>query len=601
MLFSLNFVGTVLLENMIESKELAFQSVVSSTSIDRIDSFPLNLNQNECFNRSISFMDIARQTSEHQLSITLHSDDTWMCKKSPALAKRLNKVEFLSFFVHSKLTRIDCFIGQQIFFSKSSMIPLVIVFCLREIAFSYDMRNGWFSLLMVIVAWLYISPAPLIWNQSVIKYALKHSFDLHFILCNFGMCVFCDWVFIIDQGSSTLHCIIYVLLNTSNLYVMTLVFTLEAVAISHRLKQLLVLLISATSTLYFVHALYGTTSFDYNGVEVHIKALDVTISFRDMYLICIFNQTVFWLKKLLLLTKYPNCILMATYPRIVWTKDRSQRTLSSVGLNRTQTMSLDIYKQSVLQQAEIFLFEDNSIAHRLFNPKIATTLHQLHFSKWNHIGVIFAVVLVIAIFLDINILAIVLEICLMVFMVIGTFTFDVERTKFYLKSFDFWYKWFNWTMYVCAYSVWTNHQYDMTGADWVEFLFRNLDITITMFYIFSIDAYHVSNPTKKRGLAMLIAVAVYFHVCIVWQLHFLAPTQNWIDWIIQIPVMQVGVSLRGMMMSSMGNFIVFMIKQLVLMIRHPGAAALELYPQIIWFEDSEPRLDDAAQSRPQET
>ena len=65
------------------------------------------------------------------------------------------------------------------------------------------------------------------------------------------------------------------------------------------------------------------------------------------------------------------------------------------------------------------------------------------------------------------------------------------------------------------------------------------------------------------------------------------PTERWTDWEINIPLMRISVSLRGMMMGSMGNLIIFMIKQLVLMIVHPQVAAFELYPNVQWIAGDE--------------
>ena len=78
---------------MIQSKEIAFRSTVISESIDRANPFDLNDSQNESFHRSASFMDIARQTSDHDLSITLYRHDTVMNKISPTFSKRMIQVE----------------------------------------------------------------------------------------------------------------------------------------------------------------------------------------------------------------------------------------------------------------------------------------------------------------------------------------------------------------------------------------------------------------------------------------------------------------------------------------------------------------------------
>ena len=78
---------------MIESKEITFRSTGISTSIDRETPFYHGDTQNESFNRSASFKDIARQTLEHDLSITLHREDTVMSRISPTFSKRIVKVE----------------------------------------------------------------------------------------------------------------------------------------------------------------------------------------------------------------------------------------------------------------------------------------------------------------------------------------------------------------------------------------------------------------------------------------------------------------------------------------------------------------------------
>ena len=85
---------------MIESKDIVFRSTVVSASIDRTNSFRNCGDQNETFDRSASFMDIARQTSENDFSIKLYQTDTIMNKISPPLSKRMVKV---TLFVSSEV------------------------------------------------------------------------------------------------------------------------------------------------------------------------------------------------------------------------------------------------------------------------------------------------------------------------------------------------------------------------------------------------------------------------------------------------------------------------------------------------------------------
>ena len=67
----------------------------------------------------------------------------------------------------------------------------------------------------------------------------------------------------------------------------------------------------------------------------------------------------------------------------------------------------------------------------------------------------------------------------------------------------------------------------------------------------------------------------------------LNPGQKWQEQEILIPLIKLKVSLRSMMMSGLANFILFMGKQLMVMIKHPGAAAFELFPKIRWIADEE--------------
>ena len=479
--------------------------------------------------------------------------------------------------------------SEQFYFSKKAGVGLFLIMIIGLYALSLDKNNDqWFSIVGSILLLLYIAPAYLTWNRSVIKYSLKHSFDLKFILfLHLVLCV-CNVAFRIDQKSSAMHCIVLGLRFLFGLCLTLSTFSLEAVPWPHRFKQILLIFQVLIWARNFLNNLYNRNmdAAPKTGVEMHIDSLDVTISFRDIILMCYFNQSVFWFKKLVQTTKYPNCILIATYPRMIWLDETMrQQTLSNIGRRRAATMSLDIYKQSISQRTDIFLFDDDGIAKKLFSLETATRIHQLHSSKWNLAGIAIVICAMFAILFGTHILAIISETCCIAILVVGPFTFNTEMMKVYVKSFDYWYKWFNWTLYLCAYSVWTNHQHDMNGTAWTEFALRNLVITITIFYIFSIDAYHVPERKKKRALLILILTAAYFYVCIVWQLYFQNPAKDWEDLEIQIPLMQVEVSLRGMMMSSLGNLIIFMIKQLALMVAHPGAADFGLYPEIKWIGD----------------
>ena len=75
---------------MIESNELSCRSVAYSASNNQSI---FGDDHRASFYRSSSFTDIARQTSEHELCIILHRDDTLWNKISPSLSKQAVKVK----------------------------------------------------------------------------------------------------------------------------------------------------------------------------------------------------------------------------------------------------------------------------------------------------------------------------------------------------------------------------------------------------------------------------------------------------------------------------------------------------------------------------
>ena len=248
------------------------------------------------------------------------------------------------------------------------MVMLIVV--------TYDGVNGWFSLVIFIILWLYCGPGALTWNYSALRYTLRHSFDQHFILFNTVVMIVINFVCQIVNDISALGSINVGAYALFGLCVNLLIFNLEAVPYSHRIKQSNVLFTILAIGDLIQKNLYDHKTYKYiDGVDLNIPSLDVNVSLRDMHLMCLFNNLVFWLKKLILMTKYPDCILVATYPRIIWMNSgMRQQTLSSIGQRRAfraTTMSLDIYKQSVSQKTDIFLFEDNSIAHRCLRPETA--------------------------------------------------------------------------------------------------------------------------------------------------------------------------------------------------------------------------------------
>ena len=105
-----------------------------------------------------------------------------------------------------------------------------------------------------------------------------------------------------------------------------------------------------------------------------------------------------------------------------------------------------------------------------------------------------------------------------------------------------------------------------------------------VLYIICVDAYHISHKYKVRALIVLIILILYYQICILNQLYALSPNRTWEDQEIVIPVLRISVSLRALMLSSLSNFIIFIGKQLTLMLLHPNKAVLEVYPAVQWLE-----------------
>ena len=442
-------------------------------------------------------------------------------------------------------------------------------------------------------ALMFVLPVGFTWNYPILKYSFCHSFELHVIVVTSVINQACALIIFIASGRNDVLWI-SIIHWIAIFYVSVLLYNIEGVWVTQRKK------VTFSSVCVFITVgrlfmdllnvgLESEDALEMRDVQVYIPVLHITFSIHDIGLLCSFNLVVFWLKKLYLSVKYPECIMIATYPHISWIRSGTrQQTLSSIGRQRTATMSLSIYKQVTNQSVNLYLFEDNSIAHHVFSDKRAERIHRIHSSIWTFFGVVvFAIVALCGNVASIPLLAIIPEILCSFFLLTGPFTFEVEMMKFYLKSFEFWFKWFNWTLYFVSYAIWSNLEWEMNASLWTEFAFRNLAVTIVIFYIVCIDAYHVPNRQKIRSLILLIMLAVYCQYCNLFQVTILDPRRSWEDKDILIPVMRINMSLRSMMMSGLSNFILFMSKQLVVLIRHPGSASFRLFPKIIWINEDD--------------
>ena len=340
-----------------------------------------------------------------------------------------------------------------------------------------------------------------------------------------------------------------------------------------------------------------------------------------MILIGQWNGTVFWFQKLMRITSHPDCILIASYPNIIWVNSSHSmasslnclhgdvmdsvmvHSLASSELQRSQriaSISLNIFEQSIAQNANVYLMEDNSIAHTIcrMGGAGANRLQHLHCSKKTAILFVTLCLLNVCVMVNgIGIIPLIIDILCTLLLVSGILTFDVEMMRFYVKSFDFWFKAFYWTLFQATDVIWDAIEKEMDYMEWTMYALRKLMIAIFIFYVMCIDAYHVSQRAKKLGLLLALLLAVYRQVCIALQILW----DDRDDRQITVTGLHIELSFRNTMMNALGNFILFMMKQLAVMIMHPGTAAFELYPKIEWLQDQEARNDEHVQNELQES
>ena len=462
------------------------------------------------------------------------------------------------------------------------------------------------SLYLTLSMLLYLVGAAFVWNYAVLRYAFQHSFNLYIICITCIFQVICQWIFKAVHDDLYDGLFARICLHLAIIVAFPLLYTQNGLRLHHRAKQIVIFVV-ALSTFWVTvqYVLFGPYP-EYEDVVIHTPTLDIDISLESLMLIGQWNISVFWFQKFMLITLHPNCILIASYPQIIWMNSGSINTVmnsirgfepNSVGHDRASlqrserisSMSVNIYEQSVSQKANVYLMEDNSIAHIICRMKAAKRVHHIHFSKMT-------VPLFVSLFLltmwgirnGIHTLTVILQILLVGVLLIGLFTFDVEMMRFYMKSFDFWFKAFYWALFSAADGTLNGlEKANEEDIEWIAYMFRKCIFTVLVFYVICIDAYHVSQRFKKAASVISLMLAVYCQVCIALQVNAFSPQEKWDDHNIVISKMGIELSLRSTMMNSLGNFIMFMTKQLVILFMHPGTAAFQLYPKIEWTEDQE--------------
>ena len=116
-------------------------------------------------------------------------------------------------------------------------------------------------------------------------------------------------------------------------------------------------------------------------------------------------------------------------------------------------------------------------------------------------------------------------------------------------------------------------------------LAETVDHHMIIVYVVCIDALNIKHKYKVSVLAILIFVIMYFAICYMNRTTITNPTEVWDDHDVTLPVLQFSIGLQSTMLNSLCIFLIFMGKQLVLMLLHPGHAVMQVYPKTQWIDD----------------
>ena len=220
-----------------------------------------------------------------------------------------------------------------------------------------------------------------------------------------------------------------------------------------------------------------------------------------------------------------------------------------------------------------------------FNISFSPNNTQFHFSKSNtvSISILFVSISLSSIF-SIYIAEMTSELLCILSLLIGISTFDLKMVRYYLVSFDFLYKLFNWTLYMFADIIWNDIHSEMSTLRWTCYALKGMIFTMMILYISCIDAYQIPHRYKVRALIVLVGLIGYFQICTLLQVYSFNLGKAWSDTEVVIPILKISISLRSLMLNSLNNFILFIGKQLVLMLLHPNKAIMPIYPKIYLIE-----------------
>ena len=141
----------------------------------------------------------------------------------------------------------------------------------------------------------------------------------------------------------------------------------------------------------------------------------------------------------------------------------------------------------------------------------------------------------------------------------------------------------NWSLYIFADVAWNSIFSEMTALAWLNSILLKVICTQLILYGVAIDAYQISRRHKLLAMALVVLAMVYFQGCIIMQVRASNPYEGWRDSNVVLPLLEIRLSLRALMMNSLGNFLLFTGKQAYLMLAYPNKAYIPIYPKIQWL------------------
>ena len=519
---------------------------------------------NDAFRRNASFTDVGSQIALNlkDLKITMDERNNLSTTFCPGMAP------YFIWFYHSKWFIIALWIVTIVAFVSDLWIFMVILLL------------GMFS----VMDWQYL------------KYVPRHSFH-HFvqqisIIIGAGSRLVIEWDAM--RHSNEFGFLLFKHLVRAPIGGMIAIWMIESID-GFRTAQWARCTCLMAGILTWIWTLVQMSYFigEFEGVQdvkLAIPAIHSEISMRHMFLASGFNGLVLLCKKLHFEAFYKDHIMVVQYPVIEWLSDFSKNIQESIWRStqrqRTTTLSLDIFKQVNTQKVELFLDDTNDTLHWLWRERHAEYLEDFYASKYYNIIISLTLsCYLISGYFQFWPLVLFTELIAIILLLLALFTSDIKMVKYYLRSFEFYFKLLNWIMYIVAALIWNVLNEDWDAMEWADVVLFNIARTLILLYILCIDAFHITHRTKVITMVVWICVVLYLWLCIAAQVHIQDPWQKWQDSEVKIPLLSIQISLRMMLLNSLGNFIVFVGNQLALIVLHPGKANIPMYPKVEWIGD----------------